>query len=877
MRAGNAMREHCGQVDLYNNLLVANKKLTNLFFHDPQVQWPSKIRRMVHIISFIIWGAIFALGFSTFLVGINASFDIKPVLLSLFFKRAPAFSLFWLGLLVLLYFFHHLWKISRPKKFLTQIDKKEIKTKNLNVAFYFAPSSKKVLAQALDKSRKQGLPFPMSAFLTLLDQPLTKKLLSHLEIDIQELKKEAEKKAAGLSQNKKQPKENIKQSLQNFTKKAFVEALHLNSSSVKNHHLLIVLTKDPPLYIKDLFLGKEVKLEDAENVASWLRLRKKFHFRPRKPKRKIKHVHMNRSWTAKPTYFLDQFSTDLTDLARAGQIGGLVGHKPEFKSLLNILTQEVSNNALLVGDAGSGRTTIIEHLAKQIVRDKAPERLKDQRLVSLDVGRVLAGVKAPGDLQERLQKIMDEILASKNIVLAIPQIHNLIKAAQAQEVSFMSFFGPVFQEIDFPVIATTDETNYHRYVERNSDLAAQFNTIKVKEISPQQAIQFLLLRSLPLEKKENLTIGYYAIKEAVNVASRYIHHRLLPGSALDLLRQAVGYAKGKGKKVVTKSHVRSVFSKRSGIPLTRVTKKEAKSLLKLQDKLHQRLINQDPAVKAVAETLRQARTGLTRTGGPIGTFLFVGPTGVGKTELAKTLAYEYFGGEENMLRFDMSEYQARDSIYRLIGSKEKGGFLTEAVKNNPFSLVLLDEFEKAHQDVLNLFLQVFEDGRITDEMGHIVDFTQTIIICTSNAHSRLIEREVKKQTSVEEIKKMIKEKLSEIFKPELINRFDDVIVFTPLKTEEIEQIARLKLKRLFWRVKDSKGIKLSITDKAVSRLSELGYNPEYGARPLRRIIRKKIRSLIANKILAGELKRGEKYRIDYNQENFTITQTGDNN
>lgn len=845
---------------------------TNLFFRDPQVQWPKKVRRVVQIISFLIWGAIFALGFSAFLVGINASFNIQPLILSLFLKRAPAFSLFWLGLFLLLYFFHHLWKISRPQKFLTQVTKKEIKQDNLNVAFYFAPSSKKVLAQALNKSRKQALPFQMSVFLTLLDQPLALKLLSHLEVDIKELKKEAEKKATKLLQKKQQEKENLNQAFQDFARKSFLQALEINSESVKDHHLLIILTQDPPSYIKDLFLGKDVKLEDAENVASWLRLRKKFHFRPRKPKRKIKHTHMNRAWTAKPTYFLDQFSTDLTDLARAGQVGGLVGHKPEFKSLLNILTQEVSNNALLVGDAGSGRTTIIEHLAKRIARDRIPENLRDQRLVSLDVGSLLAGVKAPGDLQERLQKVMDEILASKNIVLAIPQIHNLIKAAQAQEVSFMSFFGPVFQEIDFPVIATTDEANYHRYVERNSDLAAQFTTVKVKELAQKNAIKFLLLRSLALEKKENITIGYYAIKEAVKVASRYIHNRLLPGSALDLLRQGAGYAKGKGKKVVTKSHVRSVFSKRSGIPLTRVTKKEAKSLLKLQDKLHQRLIDQDPAVKAVAEALRQARTGLTRTGGPIGTFLFVGPTGVGKTELAKTLAYEYFGGEEKMLRFDMSEYQARGSIYRLIGSKDKGGFLTEAVKNNPFSLVLLDEFEKGHKDVLNLFLQVFEDGRITDEMGHTVDFTQTIIICTSNAHSRLIENEVKKQTAVEEIKKMIKERLSEIFKPELINRFDDVIVFTPLKTEEIKQIARLKLKRLFWRVKDSKGIKLSITDTAVNKLSQLGYDPEYGARPLRRMIRKKIRGLIANRLLAGKLKRGKKYGIDYKEEGFIISQ-----
>lgn len=735
------------------------------------------------------------------------------------------------------------------------------------MAYFTHPQTKKVLARILDEAKLNHAPFQMALFKILITNQDAQVILKHLEIDIPKLKKEVKEKIKELDKETQA----IEEEFQLFMDQAFLRAKSLNAKSLKTQHLLLTIFEDPPSYIEDLLLGKDIELSDAVNVARWLQARNRFQrIRSKKKRKKIKHNYMNRAWTAKPTQFLDQFSTDLTDLARAGQIGGLVGHQREVKSLLNILTQKTSNNALLVGKPGSGRNTIIEHIARRIFRYRVPDKLKDLRIVSLNVGSILAGVDAPGDLQKRLQKIQDEILASKNIVLAIPKIHNLIKAAEGQQVSFMSFFGPIFQEIDFPVIASTDPANHHQHIEQNSDLAAQFTTVKTEEISQQEAIRLLMAHSLALEKEENVTIGYYAVKEAVRLAARYIHNRLLPGSALDLLKQAVGHAKGEEDKVVTKKDIRATLSIQTGIPITEVSQEEAEGLLNLEEKLHERLINQKPAVQAVAETLRQARTGLGRKGGPTGTFLFVGPTGVGKTELAKTLAANYFGGEERMLRFDMSEYQSQDSIYRLIGSEEHGGFLTEKVKKNPFSLVLLDEFEKAHPDVLNLFLQVFEDGRITDESGREVNFTETIIICTSNAHSRLIQEKVKEKTAIEEIRKLLKEKLNEVFKPELINRFDDVIVFTPLTTEQIKRIAHLKLDELFQEIEEEKGIKFSVTEQAVDKLAELGYDPEYGARPLRRIIRKKIRSLISRKLLEEKIKRGKKYIIDFDTTKFII-------
>jgi ATP-dependent Clp protease ATP-binding subunit ClpA len=346
----------------------------------------------------------------------------------------------------------------------------------------------------------------------------------------------------------------------------------------------------------------------------------------------------------------------------------------------------------------------------------------------------------------------------------------------------------------------------------------------------------------------------------------------LPGKAYDLLTQAVEEAKIQKKGFVSREDVRASLSKATGIPIQRATKKEGKELLNLEKKLHERLIDQAPAVKAVSEALRQARAGLERRGGPIGTFLFVGPTGVGKTELAKSLASIYFGDEDRMLRFDMSEYQSAESIYRLIGAEKRGGFLTEKIKNQPFSLLLLDEFEKAHSDVLNLFLQIFDDGRVTDEIGNVVDFTNTIIIATSNAHAILIQEKIKEGASIEKIRKLLKEKLTDIYRPELLNRFDDVIVFKTLLPEEIEQIAVLKLKVLFERIEEEQSIKFSITKEALRKLAKLGYEPKNGARPIRRAISKYIKNLIANAVLGEKLKKGNKYIVDLKEDKFVIVE-----
>jgi ATP-dependent Clp protease ATP-binding subunit ClpC len=837
-----------------------------LYFKEPLVTLPKSLRSFIALVSFSIWL------FISFLTFVLIVFGLFHAIKYGFGNHDVFLSFFWLGIFLLFYVLHHFIKIKRPWKRIPSLRKRrDIKDLDINIAEYFEPKSKKMLASALSQTNSAGGSFELNLFSVLLETPEAKDFLHHLELDPAEIKKEFKNKIISFQKDYELSQEPTSQTFERLVEQSFLEAFYINSESVKLYHFLMALFRDPHPVLSDLFLKHNIELEDARRVAVWLRIKNNLVFISKRP-RKIKHKTMNRSWTAKPTYFLDSFSDDLTDLARHGIISSLVGHEKEYRAMINILNQDARNNTLLIGGTGSGRQAIINELARKITHDDVPKNLFDRRLVSINVGDMLAGLKTPGALQERLQKTMDEITASKNIILAIPQMHDLIGAIENQSLSFMSFFGPVFESVDFPLIASTDEKNYHQFIEKRSDLAGSFNVVKVNELSKEEAFQFLMREALILEKKENIAIGHFAVKEAIDLSDRYLKNRLLPGKAYDLLTQAVEEAKIQKKGFVSREDVRASLSKATGIPIQRATKKEGKELLNLEKKLHERLIDQAPAVKAVSEALRQARAGLERRGGPIGTFLFVGPTGVGKTELAKSLASIYFGDEDRMLRFDMSEYQSAESIYRLIGAEKRGGFLTEKIKNQPFSLLLLDEFEKAHSDVLNLFLQIFDDGRVTDEIGNVVDFTNTIIIATSNAHAILIQEKIKEGASIEKIRKLLKEKLTDIYRPELLNRFDDVIVFKTLLPEEIEQIAVLKLKVLFERIEEEQSIKFSITKEALRKLAKLGYEPKNGARPIRRAISKYIKNLIANAVLGEKLKKGNKYIVDLKEDKFVIVE-----
>jgi len=581
---------------------------------------------------------------------------------------------------------------------------------------------------------------------------------------------------------------------------------------------------------------------------------------------------MNRAWSARPTPVLDQYSEDLTDYARLEEVGFLIGHEQEYDRMLDVLSRPTKPNVMLIGDPGSGKETLVNHLAYKITKDEVPAELFDKRLVLLRVGGLMAGAGAGGEVQGRVAKIIEEIVQAGNIILYIPDIHNLVKTSGRTGINAADVFLPAFSSSAFSVIGATHPKEYKQTLEQQMDFAKVFENINIKEISIEDAMRLLVYVSIILERQFRIKITFGAIKQSVFLASKYFREKLLPSSAEDLLKEALSDAKDKGDKILNIDDVIDIAQRRVNIPLRQAKEQEAEKLLHMEDLIHQRLVDQEEAVKAVSRALREYRSGLSRKGGPIATFLFVGPTGVGKTELSKILANIQFGSKDAMIRFDMSEYQDKQSIFRFIGSPDgsMSGALTDAVLQKPYSLVLLDEFEKAHPDILNLFLQVFDDGRLTDNMGRVADFQNTIIIATSNAHSNFIKEALESGKNMPEVSDELKKKLTGYFRPELINRFSGVIVFKSLSREDTVAVARILLKDLADDVNANQGIHLEFSEEAVRKISELGYDPVFGARPLRGVISEKVRSVLAEKILKGEISRGGNARVELENDNLNF-------
>lgn len=575
---------------------------------------------------------------------------------------------------------------------------------------------------------------------------------------------------------------------------------------------------------------------------------------------------MNRAWTARPTPALDRFSRDLTDLARHERVGFLVGHEAEYQRLADTLARPMNPNTLLVGEAGIGKEAIISHLAFKLVKDDVPEPLFDRRLVELELASLVAGA-APEELHERLQKIVEEILIAGNVVLYIPEIHNLVRTSGTAYLSAAEALMPIIMNNTFPVIGSTYPREFKQLIEPRSDFASAFEIIRVQEISSAEAEKILAYEGLLLEREYKVTISFGAIKKAVALAKKYFHDKFLPSSAEEVLKSALVESKRRREKFVGPEQVMLAVEEKVKIPIRSAGAAETERLLNLEAIIHRRLVNQEEAVKAVSDSLRQYRSGLARSGGPIASFLFVGPTGVGKTELAKQLAKIQFGSEKDLARFDMTEYQDKTSFYRFIGSPDGStrGALTDAILEKPYSLVLLDEFEKAYPDILNLFLQVLDDGRLTDNLGRVVDFQNTIVIATSNAHSDIVNDALTKGQSMADIGEYLKRRLIEVFRPELLNRFSKVVVFRNLSPKELIEIARINLEDLAGLLTEQ-GIVLDYDPAAVEAVARMGYEPAFGARPLRRVIEEKVRSPLATAILKKKVKRGSHIRLSVKGE-----------
>jgi len=571
-----------------------------------------------------------------------------------------------------------------------------------------------------------------------------------------------------------------------------------------------------------------------------------------------------KGWSAGYTARLDRYATDVTrQIAKHGFSAKLYGRKAETETIERILARAGQNNVVVVGEPGVGKKTAILALAHKILEGQTLPALSHKRVLELDVGAVLAGTTSVNQVAGRLKDVLNDAAKAGNVILLIDEIHTLFsRELGAGEINATELFIPYLGLTDFQIIGLTDHENYNRTIGRNPSLLKSFSKVEINE--PDKATTFKILQDVvpAIEKHSQVIVLYQTMKELVELTDRYIKDVPFPEKAIEVLQEAAVHARAQRKSaVVTPEDVEEVVHQKTEIPVGKIALAEKEVLLDLEKVLHRRVVGQEEAITAVANALRRSRSGISTEKRPIGSFLFLGPTGVGKTETAKTLAAVYFGSEKRMLRFDMSEYQNDDSGKRLIGSGSDLGLLTKAVRKDPFSLLLLDEIEKAHPNILNLFLQVLDDGRLTEASGHTVDFTNTIIIATSNAGSEMI-RESVKQFRETNLKERLLDHLQKSgqFRPEFLNRFDALIVYKPLTQEQTEKVAEMLLSALNRRLKE-KDIQLKVTRELTKKIAQLGYDPEFGARPLQRVIQDKVENVIAKKLLSGEIKRGDVVEI----------------
>lgn len=613
--------------------------------------------------------------------------------------------------------------------------------------------------------------------------------------------------------------------------------------------------------VQEILYDLEVDKTKLDNVIEWARTRESLQEKYRMFARAsvgVSKYGMDKAMTAIATPLLNQLSRDLTIAAKYGDIDTCVARDKEIEEVFRII-EGGGRNIMLVGEHGVGKMTIVQGIVERMIRGDVPKLLQDKRMVQISITSLLAGTTVAG-AQERLIRIMNEVTRARNIILFIDNIHELmgVTDAEGKGLDVSESLAEYLRSQRFVMFATTLPDAYTHFIAR-SEIGTVFSKIDVHEMDVNQAIRALESKAGMIEYQTRVFFSYDALEKSVTLAHKFFTDRNLPESALSLMSEAGSYARSTHGEhsLVSGNDVGMVVAEKTGVPAANITQSESEKLLKLEEEMHTQVIGQSEAVALVANALRRARADIRSNARPIASFLFLGPTGVGKTELAKTIARVYFGGENRMIRVDMSEYQDTNSIYRLIGQpgSQGSGILTEAVKQNPFSLVLLDELEKADPNILNLFLQVLDDGRLTDSTGRVVDFTNTIIIATSNAGTQYVADQLKIGATLADIReKLIRSELKTYYRPEFLNRFDGIVLFKPLTSPEIKQIAKLMLNQV---AKDLevKGVGFVVEDMALDELAIVGFDPDFGARPMRRAIQDRIENELANLVLKGELQR----------------------
>ena len=621
--------------------------------------------------------------------------------------------------------------------------------------------------------------------------------------------------------------------------------------------------------LKRLLFSLHLKEEDMLNIVYWetqvIRKKRKRLFDP-------EHLVLNggigRDWAFGYTPNLNRYAYDITNIAASPNFDlHRVGYEKEIIALENALITSTTKNAVLVGEPGIGKKTIVYSFAERVYSGKTYGILANKHILELDLGAALAGAQTEGEISGRLHTILSEAAYAGNIILFIDRIDELFAAGDESvgKIDASSIVLPYLEAAGLWFIGTTTPGLYHKIIESNTSLRDHFSKIDVQEPDQSRVIRVLEAVAPMVEAKTGVVFTYLALNEVVKLADRVYVNKTNPEKSIDLLDQAAVNAASSGLKQVSAKYVQDTVTAKTGVEVGEIREEEKSKLLNLEDYLHKRIVNQEEAIRAVANAMRRSRAEIEESKKPMGSFLFLGPTGVGKTETSKALSESYFGSEKNMIRLDMSEYQTKESIYRLIGDEQGGsGLLSQAIFENPHTLVLFDEVEKAEPSILNLFLQMLDEGFITDTVGRKIVFSNTIIIATSNAGSEYIREAVKNNVTYEEMKTSLMEELQQkgIFRPELINRFTSVILFSPLSTEQTREVAKMMVGKLRLRLETEKEIKLDITEAAIAELAIKGYSAEFGARALERTIQESLENVLAKKMISGEVTRGATVKID---------------
>lgn len=626
-------------------------------------------------------------------------------------------------------------------------------------------------------------------------------------------------------------------------------------------------------FLKKLLFSKNIKFEDVLNIVYWQTTHeiyeKEKKFNPEKPKLT---GGIGKDWAMGYANTLSRFAFDLTESVSRQQTPiHLIGRKKETDEMEKTLIRANKHNVLLVGEPGTGKSTIVKNLARNVLFGQTYPAIANKRIMELNIDFLLAGAASSGEIVARLNGVLNDAVRAGNIVLFIRNAHALFSGgAKVGAIDASDVMIPYLENPQLYFIATTSTSDFHQFIEPKSGLVDKFEKINVDEPTKDETIRIIEDILFWIEPQQKVSVSYNAIQKIVDLSERFIYDKFFPEKAIDVLNELIVMVKTEGRKQILPEDVERLVSSKVNVPIGEGENVEKERLLNLEQFLHQRVIGQDIAISAVSNALRRARSGIKRDDKPIGSFLFLGPTGVGKTETSKALAENYFGDEKRMIRFDMSEYQDITGLYRLLGAPpgtpeaQTGGQLTNAVKDNPFSLILFDEIEKADPNILNIFLQILDEGWVTDSLGRKVKFNNSIIIATSNAGSEYIRTQVQQGVSGENLQEGLLNYLQEqrLFRPEFLNRFTAVVNFNPLTPSQVLQITQKMVNKLVQVVIAEKGVTLHVTDAAIKKLAELGYDPLLGARPISRVIQEKVENFLAKKLLSNQVSRGQKIVFD---------------